>query len=256
MLKNWRFIIVLSWGLTSPAWALVVSPARTEVHLVPGTSLPVELVVTNDDKEEVQVDVSRKDWFIPEANKAWTVDRWLDVHGPPQFSLRPGQTQKVGLTLSCPEGISGEVVGMVSFVYRTAHPSTVTPMISVSMYVIAKGLEKMDGLVKDMTVRTWHDQVYVSALVRSTGNVHLRPSGRLVVEDAQDKELAAIPVAEGTPTYPGTENIYGGPVPANVKLPPGTYQAKADLQYQDLKLGATRTFTVLQDGQIQMSPMK
>jgi len=248
--------IALLLGQACPVWALVVSPPRTEVRLVPGASTPVELTATNDDKVEVQVDVSKKDWFIPAANKIWTVDRWLNVHGPARFKLKPGQTQKIEITVSCPKEMLGEVVGMVSFVYQTEPPSTVTPMISVSMYVIAKGSEKLDGDVKDLIVRRWHDQAVVSAVIRSTGNVHLRPSGRLVVADAKGNELAAMPVAEGAPTYPGTENIYGGQVPPNVKLPPGTYTVKADLEYQDLKLQGSRTFKVLPDGSIQMSPMK
>ena len=255
MKAKWLSILLL-WGLASSGWALVVTPPRTEVRLVPGASTPVELTATNDDKVEVQVDVSKKDWFIPAANKIWTVDRWLDVHGPAHFKLKPGQTQKIELTVSCPKEMMGEVVGMVSFVYQTDPPSTVTPMISVSMYVIAKGTEKLDGNVKDLIVRKWNGQAIVSAVIRSTGNVHLRPSGRLVVLDTKGNELASMPVAEGMPTYPETENIYGGQVPANVAMPAGTYTAKADLKYQDVKLQGSRTFTVLPDGSIQMSPMK
>jgi hypothetical protein len=252
-----KWLTIALFGVQiSPVWSLSVAPPRTEVHLVPGTSFPVEVTATNDEKSEVQVDVSTKDWFLPEANKMWTVDRWLDLHGPASFKLKPGQTQKVELTMRCPKEMKGEVVGMVSFVYKSDPPSTVTPMISVSMYAIAKGSEIVGGVVKDLIVRKWRDQAVVSAVVRSTGNVHLRPSGRLMVSDAKGTELAAMPVAEGAPTYPGTENIYGGQVPAEVKLPPGTYMVAADLKYQDLKLQGSRKFTVMPDGSIQMSPNK
>jgi len=57
------------------------------------------------------VDVSKKDWFIPEINKVWTVDHWMDLHGPPRFYLKPGESQKIEITLRCPKELVGEVVG-------------------------------------------------------------------------------------------------------------------------------------------------
>jgi len=65
-----------------------------------------------------------------------------------------------------------------------------------------------------------------------------------------------MPIAEGTPTYPGAEALYFGTVPADVKLPPGRYTALADLSYKDVKLQGKKKFTLLPDGQIQMSPIK
>ena len=133
---------------------------------------------------KVQVDVSKKDWFIPDVNKKWTVHHWLDVHGPSQFNLKPGESKKVKLTISCPKEIVGEVVGMVSFLYQGEQKSMVTPMISVSMYVIAKGSEKMGG-EKDQE----NDRPEMEAAPtrpfrrwsRTLGMFILRPSGRLVV---------------------------------------------------------------------------
>src|SRR4051812_6657605 len=101
----------MSLGIASHGWALSVTPSRTEVRLVPGTGTQAALEVTNDDHADVQVDVSKKDWFIPEANKKWTVDQWLDVHGPSQFKLKPGESRKVDLSIRCPKEVVGEVVG-------------------------------------------------------------------------------------------------------------------------------------------------
>ena len=255
---------ILSWcmvfsalgfcGITSPALALVITPARTEMHLLPGTSTKAVLTATNNDKVEVQVDVSKKDWFVLPSNKALTVDKWLKVHGPARFYLKPGKSRTVTLMVSCPKETDGELVGMVSFRYQTEHPSMVTPMISVSMYVIAAGHDKMEGAIKDIVVRRWQNTVVVTAAVKAGGNVHVRPSGRLIVTDSKGGELASLPVPQGQPTYPGQEQLYGGQMPANVQLPPGTYTAKADLAYQDLKFQGSRDFTILPTGELQMAP--
>jgi len=244
------------WGITSPALALVITPARTEIHLAPGMSTKAVLTATNDDKVEIQIDVSKKDWFVLPANKALTVDKWLDVHGPSRFYLKPGKSRTVKLTVSCPKETDGELVGMVSFLYRTEHPSMVTPMISVSMYVIAAGRDKMEGAIDDITVRRWQNTLVVTAKVKASGNVHLRPSGRLVVVDSKGTELASLPIREGQPTYPGQEQLYGGQVPANVQLPAGAYTARAELGYQSLKFQGSRDFTILPNGELQLTPPK
>ena len=191
-----------------------------------------------------------------DANKALTSDKWIKIHGPTQFYLNPGKSRKVKLTLSCPKETVGELVGMVSFLYRTEHPSMVTPMISVSMYVIAAGQKKIKGIIKDITGRLWNSHIAFGTLVQNTGNVHLRPSGRLVVVDSKGTELASMAVPEGQPTYLGRDNLYSVQTPSNVQFSSGTYTVRAELGYKDVILKKSRDFRVLPDGQIEMSPMK
>jgi len=100
--KRWLSIVLLV-GWAAPAWALTVAPARTELRLAPGAKTRVELTVTNDGKDVLQVEASKKNWFIPEANKAWTVDRWLEVRGPASFRLKPGKSRKVQVDVKCPK---------------------------------------------------------------------------------------------------------------------------------------------------------
>jgi hypothetical protein len=95
-------LLLLLAGITFPGRAMVITPARTEIHLAPGKSIKAVLTATNDDKVEVQVDLSTKDWFVLDANKALTVDKWIKIHGPMLFYLKPGLSRKVKLTVSCP----------------------------------------------------------------------------------------------------------------------------------------------------------
>src|SRR5437016_5403782 len=95
--------LALFVNATSTVWALTVTPAHTEIRLTPGTTTQAVLNVSNEDKAEVQVDVSKKDWFIPEPNKGMTVERWLDVLGPARFYLKPGESRNVNVTVSCPK---------------------------------------------------------------------------------------------------------------------------------------------------------
>jgi hypothetical protein len=249
-------MFLLMAGIASPGRAMVIAPARTEIHLAPGLSTQVFLTATNDDKFKVQVDVTTKDWFVLDANKALTSDKWIKIHGPTQFNLNPGKSRKVKLTLSCPKETVGELVGMVSFRYQTEHPSMVTPMISVSMYVMAAGQEKIEGIIKDISAHLWNGHIAFGTVVENTGNIHLRPSGRLVVVDSKGVELSSMAVPEGQPTYPGRDGIYSVQTPSNMQFSSGTYTVRAELGYKDLILKKSREFTVLPDGQVQMSPIK
>jgi hypothetical protein len=96
----------------------------------------------------------------------------------------------------------------------------------------------------------------MTALVKATGNVHLRPRGRIVVIDPQGSERGQAVIPEGQPAYPGAEVPYSGSLPAGVDLSSGSYTARAELSYGDFRMQLSRDFTVLPDGQIQMSPIK
>ncbi len=235
-----------------PAMALQVVPARTEVRLTPGTSTQVSLTVTNDDQMDLDIEVSQKDWFIPEAYKEWTVDKWLKNLGEAAFVLKPAERRKVDLMVRCPKTMDGEVVGMVSFVYRTRPPSMVTPMISVSMYLIGAGSEKIDGSINDLYAKAWSGRLSLSAKVRSTGNVHMRPSGYFLIVDRKGREIARMPILEGQPTYPGQESLYTGQTPGGLTIKPGKYVLHVDLRDKDLVLKQGRAFKVLKDGQVEM----
>lgn len=252
--KQWVLLLAgmapLLWG-GHPAWALNVSPGRTEVRLDPGKSTKLVLAVVNDEPEKLSVQVSGKDWFVLPANQGYPVDKWLKIHGPLSFNLSPGESRNIKVTVTCPRGVEGELVGMVSFLYQTGQPSMVTPMISVSVYVAAAGTEKIAGEIKDMAVRLWRDQLQVAVSVKAAGNVHLRPTGQVVLVDAKGTEVARWPIPEGDPAYPGMERGYFAKIPSGFKLAPGRYTAKADLVYKGLEMKADQGFTVSPEGKIE-----
>ena len=238
-----------------PAWALSVNPGRTEISLKPGAKSRMMLTVTNEDKEDVQVQVSSKDWFVLPANKGLSSDQWIKIHGKELFILKPGENRKVSLTILCPKQAQGELVGMVSFTYQTRESSMVTPMISVSMYVEAAGTEQISGEITELSVLRWKGKVQAAVAIKSTGNVHLRPTGHILLNDASGKTVADYIVPEENPTYPGRTQGYFGQG-ADAALQPGHYQASANLMYRMVPFKADRGFTVAQDGNITMDDLK
>jgi len=244
----------LGWSCgVRPAQALTVSPGRTEIRLAPGEKMKMRLSAVNDSKEELQVTVSKKDWFVLDANKAWGVDQWMKINGPERFTLKPGQKREIPVTVTCPRGAQGELVGMASFLYQTLSPTMVTPVISVSIYLEVAGTEKVAGEITEVGVRRWQERLQAAVAVKATGTVHLRPTGEILLKDSDGRPVARFPVPEASPAYPGRVQGYLAQVPPDFTLAPGRYRAEAHLNYRDLALSAARDFVVSAKGQIQMT---
>ncbi len=241
----------LAFGMSVPSWGLSVTPGRTEVRLLPGKSVEAPLQIKNDAAEKVWVEVSTKDWFVLEANKAFPISQWLSVKGKKQFSLDPGQERTLKVKVSAPKEAMGELVGMVSLAYQKEEAGMVTPMISVSFYAEVDGTARVEGEIRDVVARRWQNKLQLAAMVRSTGNVHLRPTGSLKVSNAKNQTLISIPVVTSDPAYPQNDRGYFG-APQEWILTPGRYLAAAELTYRGLDLKGSRYFNVSKDGQIQM----
>lgn len=252
------FLIATFMALAAlaPVQALMVSPGRTQARLAPGARIKTVLKVSNEGAEKLQIEIATKDWFVLDVNKKIPLDQWLTIRGKKQFWLKPGKSRKIPVTLFCPKEAQGELVGMVSFIHRTAQPSMVTPVISVSMYLSAAGTEKISGEITEVNLFTWKDKLQAAAVVKSTGNVHLRPSGRITLTDDQGRQVGDFPVPEADPAYPGQVRGYMSQVPADFKLVPGHYAAKAELAHGDLRMTAVRGVTVLADGQMKMDEVQ
>src|SRR5262249_49509299 len=160
----------------------------------PGNSMHAKVTAKNDTAELVHVQVSSKDWFVLDANKAkkLTVKTWLKPEGPATFDLKAGESREGSVLLTWPKEAEGEPVGMVSFLYVTDHPTMITPVTSVSMYVEVAGTEKVAGEVRHIAFQNVNNQMQAAVIMKATGNVHIRPLGSLTVLDAQNDEVVVL----------------------------------------------------------------
>jgi len=253
MVRSLVIAVAILGGTLGVSWALHVEPARQEYVLAPGSSKRAEIEVMNDGQQPLHIEVSEKTWFTLEENKQFPVDSWMEIHGDKSFVLKPGERRKVKLTLKCPKGAQGELVGMASFLYVAQEDQMVTPIISVSVYVAVKGTERSEGEITDLVVREWQGKIQMGVEVKSTGNVSLRPSGRISIVDAAGHEVSSQPVLESGPAYPGRVEPYVVADP-NLKLKAGRYQARAQLVTRGVMMTATRDFDVADDGKITLTP--
>ena len=181
---------------------LAITPARSEVNMVPGTSCSGSYTVRNDYTKDALIEVAFRDWFTLPENEATPLSQWVSVE-PSSFSLKSGESKQVNYTVHMPTGITGVSVDMLSFTPSVAEDSGVTMMMSVSLYVTAKGTEKAAWDVEDIKVTKSPTEFRVSAVVKNSGNVHVRPAGNVAVFTAGNVPVCSMNINEGRPVYPG-----------------------------------------------------
>ena len=85
----------------------------------------------------------------------------------------------------------------------------------------------------------------VGAEVMATGNMHLRPSGSLLIFDDKGTQVAQYTVPQKDPVYPGqTRGFIGARQFNESALPLGAYVLKAHLVSGDLQLDAQKKFQI------------
>ncbi len=91
---------------------VAVTPSRLNFNLKPGASKTYEIKVTNDTKQENSFKVTVKDFdmdnkgrsiFMKPGESKYSLSKWMNV-SPTFFKLKPGEFQKIKVTVSVPEG--------------------------------------------------------------------------------------------------------------------------------------------------------
>jgi len=267
--KMWKrvgkFQIKLLWFLTvifcllpvnSLFAGISVEPVRQEISVVPGKEAQGGYFVYNVGKEPTHVTVGPRDWFVLEENRGIKVDSWLKIM-PQELDLEPGERKEVKYEVAVPTGAIGELVAMISFVPQAEEESTINVVFSVSLYVMIEGTEILRGEISKVDIRRWESEgssdLRLAVLVENRGNVHLRPKGKIVIEDMKGKEIKEVELTYGWPVYPGKNRGYFGDW-KGARLESGKYRAIATVDYGDPEkiLRETVTFKVDKKGNIEM----
>jgi hypothetical protein len=242
-------------AMAARAWALSVSPARTEIRLPPGGKATAIITVTNPHAEPYNVELSEKPWFIYPENRKIQVADWLKLPWRKHFRLNPGKSRDVKITVRCPKEATGELMGMVSFAYQGMKISMITPMISTAVYLDVIGTEKVIGEIVNLGAGTQNGKFQVGARIKATGNVRLHPAGRVRLMNDQGQMVSEYIVAEASPIFPGMTRDYAGKGPDNPP-PAGHYILFADLNSGTLELKADQGILVKANGDVEMDVTK
>jgi P pilus assembly chaperone PapD len=163
--------------------------------------------------------------------RPYSLLKWAAIR-PREFDVKPGEIQQVQLTLEIPQAnLSGEYAGIVFFQtrpFRTSpHSVAFAVRVASKIYETIPGTVQINGAVTKMTSATGPRGQAYHVTFRNTGNAHVYVRGQLAIQQGTSI-VDQIDLADGQLVERGADRLLEV---AGKKLPPGSYQAIATIDY-------------------------
>ncbi len=246
----WLALTVYTLGLAPRVWAFSVQPGFRVATVKPGKTTTVTYELVNDQDKPLTLHTKVRDSFVLPENKAFSASSWVE---PPfkEITIPAHKTEIVKVKVRAPEKASGELAAFVTFIpqnpselkvnkpqdVHTGIETRIVTMISASVYVRVQGTEKGESDVTGLGVRNLKAatdapaSIEGSLIVKNTGNVHQRPSGRFEIFKKGSKDaVAQMNFQAGWPSMPQAETSYTAKTEGT--LPPGDYIVKARVTFE------------------------
>jgi len=237
-----------------------VTPTVTEIRLSPRNRETGILTVANDGDKATKVKVELENWG--KGTEEVGVDSWLRVE-PLEFEIGAGETKEVKYEIEVPEKAKGELVVMVFFgsLASAGGGVGIRTRFGVSIYVAIKGTEAVEANIEKLDVAKYSGEnsdnygINFGVTVGNMGNVHIRPKGRVVIEEKEGSGIKEVDILHGLPVLPQGKRTFAAIWKRGV-LPPGEYKGKATISYGELyglkdKITSYETlFSVNEQGEI------
>lgn len=221
-------MLAVSLSAGSPLAGIGLNPAVTEIVIPAGVPSEGRVAVKNSFNEEIAFEVQTENWLrrrgVETPGAEIEPEDWLSVETP-VFSIRPGEIKDVRYTATIPEGTEGELVAMLFFAPAPEEGGiSVRSRFGAIIYAAAEGT--LDVSCKAESLRYTGSGLRVT--VRNTGNVHLRPDGKVIVTNPQG-DVSTFSLQSGWSLFPGQARHFTAVT--EEELPEGEYTAQAVIEY-------------------------
>ena len=257
-------MIGLQFFIARPAPAAIsVYPVLLELSVSKEGQLQGSLSVTNEGAEAAEIEVQPEYWLksSPVINgQAIEIGSWLNLE-PKNFRLKPAEKKEVKYSIRAPSGLAGEIMAQVYFADVTKKESAAVNVISrvgVGLYVSVKETQKISAKIDRINITKEGKEIKFEVVVENLGNVHLRPKGKLVIQDSQNRTIKELETQYGWPVFPATKYSYHA-LCKDTDIGKGQYGVQASIYYGNLyEQKADRTdekkagFNIDKDGRIKI----
>ncbi len=221
MKKN--FITLCLMFLSSLAFAgLSVKPSIVNIAGEPGSTYKGSYSLTSTYENPVVVDLNLSNGNSFSGNGELNVEDWLKFEKK-EFDLKPGETIDIPYEVLISTSMKGSVCGRLDF--SAQQSSMINLSISIPMYVTVEGTQDIQFEIDSLNItRNAKDgSLFYKMVIKNTGNVHIRHSGKVQVFDKKKKkEISTVTIDETVPTYCEKSRDFNGNIPA---LKKGKYVA-------------------------------
>lgn len=242
---------------------LVMGPARFEVSLPPGEIAEGDYYVQNDTDQSAHIVVEPENWF-KEAYDYGKLDikDWIELDTY-EFDLKPKEIKKLRLRIKVPTDVNGELVAQIFFtssvLREDGQPAEgIKARVGGVLYVAIKGTEVVDAEIKNISISKQFgedsEKLKFETSVKNKGNVHIRPTGKVAIEDKAGKKLVELDLVAGKPALPAQEIGYDA-LWDKPELKTGSYKVSVTINYgKELNMEKTsvfkKAFEVDKDGKV------
>ena len=230
-----------------PLSRLVVEPGELEVTAKAGAFSSSIIELTNRGADPIEVDsrilplaFSLQGEFLPEEERG-EAPSWVEI-SPSTFSIDPGRTKRVRLSMRPPKDANGGYY--YDIIFRSASEgATIESGSSVLLFVGSEAIKK--GQLEITSIQRGAEVAVVDALFTNEGNYHLQTmmdfvlrrvfaqyeeeeTGRIVPRRTETVTLISLPL-DTSPILPGTSRAFSFQIPAD--LEPGEYEMAIRVDY-------------------------
>jgi len=250
--------------LAGEAFAITIGPSRFEVVLPQGEVAVADYYVQNETEKPIHVTVEPENW----SKEAYfygdlKIEDWIEFDSY-EFDLQPKEIKKLILTIKVPEDVTGELVAQIFFTSAvgtaTGEEQTggIRARIGAVLYVAIEGTESVDAEIVDVIPSKISDngvkKIEFGVKVKNRGNVHIRPTGKVLIEDEKGEKVVEINLVQGRAVLPNKDNLFYV-VLDKTKLKKGKYNITAVINYgkmfgEEKTADFKRSFEVTKSGEV------
>ena len=209
---------------------ITVTPDRHIIELEPGQTRTVEYQVHNSGPGELDIEIDPKDW----SGLGMNIYSWLSIEDT-KFNVKAAETKPFKATVTAPDGVEGEMVGMLFLCYKEDPASPLNVRNGIPLYLVIKDSQKYAARIEKIRVEHVEgreNDLAIMVEIKNEGNMHITPDVAVSISDSKGKEYKNFSLKKAKILLRGRGHTYrlGW---RNPSLPNGNYTVTASLSYED-----------------------
>lgn len=237
------FISALSYA------SLSVGPSRLEILIEKNQVFQSTYTLVNAYDSDVDITVDVSDWNTYKGNGELDANSWIKIT-PSKVHLKKGEKKDITFEVKTTDSMQGSVSGMVSFSYRPPGNPGLLIKISCSVYLTIRGTQQIDFEIADVLIKKHENGFKTHVQINNNGNVHIRPSGEIVIYNKKNKPVYTAKILEYHPVYAGSSSFSVSDNMELKALKPGKYIAEILIKSLDRTVTKKVEFRLKKDGSV------
>ena len=237
-------------------YSVTVSPVRLELSADPGQSIETTIVVRNVSNSPVDLKTETMDFvasdqpgtpaFVTNGVSPWSMSPWVKTD-PTTVTLVPSQQETVTATIQVPD--DAEPGGHYAAVFFASVPNpqsgqtgVVAKVGTLLLLTVSGKIERSGTAALSCPWLIAEGPLRMQVGFTNTGNVHVKPEGRIDITTLRGKQVAQVDVG-GDTVLPGSSRAFQ----ATWQDPPdfGIFRVQARLDYGGDSAAVSNRRTVL-----------